>query len=164
MSKQRIIDYVMNTPGNTNPNVLNSLLDEEMNDLPDTSSASAGDVLSLNKDKEPIWMAPSSGGGMIYVDMASPSDNDPALLEQMMSDLRYGSERIYYTVYDGMLAPVLGFERSISGASKFGGAKADVMFISSDGMVKKTEFEIDAETFKGSMDEFYFTGLTKMEI
>lgn len=31
MSKQRIIDYVMNTPGNTNPNVLDTILDEEMN-------------------------------------------------------------------------------------------------------------------------------------
>ena len=30
MSKQRIIDYVMNTPGNTNPNVLDTILDEEM--------------------------------------------------------------------------------------------------------------------------------------
>lgn len=31
MSKQRVIDYVMNTPGNTNPNVLDTILDEEMN-------------------------------------------------------------------------------------------------------------------------------------
>jgi len=104
-----------------------------------------------------------SGGGMIYVDMVSPFDNDPALLEQMMSDLRNGSEKIYYTIHDGMLAPVLGFERSIGGASKFGGAKADVVFISSDGMVKKTKFEIDAETYKSTIDEFYFTGLTKAE-
>lgn len=73
MGKQRIIDYIMNTPGNTNPNVLNSLLDEEMNDLPDTSSASAGDVLGLDNDKNPVWTTPSSGGGMLEV-TATPDE------------------------------------------------------------------------------------------
>lgn len=31
--------------------------------LPDASSASAGDVLTLNNTKEPIWQAPQGGGG-----------------------------------------------------------------------------------------------------
>lgn len=31
--------------------------------LPDTASASAGDVLSLDSDKKPVWSAPSGGGG-----------------------------------------------------------------------------------------------------
>lgn len=34
-------------------------------ELPDTTSASAGDVLSLNSSKEPVWSAPSGGGGGI---------------------------------------------------------------------------------------------------
>lgn len=46
MSKQRIIDYVMNTPGNTNPNVLNSLLDEEM------SGSGGGDVVVAHITRE----------------------------------------------------------------------------------------------------------------
>ena len=31
--------------------------------LPDASSASVGDVLTLNNSKEPIWQAPQGGGG-----------------------------------------------------------------------------------------------------
>lgn len=36
---------------------------EDVGGLPDTSEASAGDVLSLDSDKEPVWSAPSGGGG-----------------------------------------------------------------------------------------------------
>ena len=32
--------------------------------LPDTTSASAGDVLTLNSGKTPVWQAPSGGGGL----------------------------------------------------------------------------------------------------
>lgn len=31
--------------------------------LPDASEASVGDVLTLDEDKEPVWSAPSGGGG-----------------------------------------------------------------------------------------------------
>lgn len=34
---------------------------EDAGGLPDTSEASAGDVLSLDSDKEPVWSAPSGG-------------------------------------------------------------------------------------------------------
>ena len=37
MDKQRIIDYVMNTPGNSNPAVLNSLVDQYVNKLPSSN-------------------------------------------------------------------------------------------------------------------------------
>lgn len=33
--------------------------------LPSTGSASAGDVLSLDEDKEPVWSTPSGGGPLI---------------------------------------------------------------------------------------------------
>ena len=36
-------------------------------ELPSTGSASAGDVLSLDEDKEPVWSTPSGGGGFDYV-------------------------------------------------------------------------------------------------
>lgn len=36
-------------------------------ELPSTGSASAGDVLSLDEDKEPVWSAPSVGGGIVVV-------------------------------------------------------------------------------------------------
>lgn len=32
-------------------------------ELPDTSEASVGNVLTLDSDKEPVWSAPSGGGG-----------------------------------------------------------------------------------------------------
>ena len=36
--------------------------------LPDTSEASVGDVLTLDSDKDPVWSAPSGGGNnVIYV-------------------------------------------------------------------------------------------------
>lgn len=37
--------------------------------LPDTSEASAGDVLSLDEDKDPVWSAPSSGGGAKVIEI-----------------------------------------------------------------------------------------------
>lgn len=36
-------------------------------ELPSTGSASEGDVLSLNASKEPVWSAPSGGGGEIVL-------------------------------------------------------------------------------------------------
>lgn len=35
--------------------------------LPSTDSASAGDVLSLDDNKDPQWAAPSGGGGVLVV-------------------------------------------------------------------------------------------------
>lgn len=35
--------------------------------LPDTTSASFGDVLALNNNKEAVWATPSSGGGVLVV-------------------------------------------------------------------------------------------------
>ena len=35
--------------------------------LPATTSASSGDVLSLNSDKKPVWSAQSGGGGGVVV-------------------------------------------------------------------------------------------------
>ena len=35
--------------------------------LPDTTSASFGDVLTLNNNKEAVWTTPSSGGGVLVV-------------------------------------------------------------------------------------------------
>lgn len=37
-----------------------------LNELPDTVSASEGDVLSLNASKEPQWSAPAGGGTKLY--------------------------------------------------------------------------------------------------
>lgn len=40
--------------------------------MPSTETASAGDVLSLDDNKEPQWAAPSGGGGVLVVEF----DND----------------------------------------------------------------------------------------
>lgn len=37
------------------------------NELPDTTGASVGDVLGLDSDKNPAWITPSSGGGVLVV-------------------------------------------------------------------------------------------------
>lgn len=36
---------------------------EDVNELPDSSSAYEGYILSLDEDKEPVWSPPSGGGG-----------------------------------------------------------------------------------------------------
>lgn len=66
LSTEDIVDYVIQSPQNTNPNILrgmvNTLVEEATgNALPDPSEASAGDVLALNEDKEPEWITKQSG-------------------------------------------------------------------------------------------------------
>lgn len=39
--------------------------------LPDTTSASFGDVLTLNNNKEAVWATPSSGGGVLSVSVVT---------------------------------------------------------------------------------------------
>ena len=39
--------------------------------LPDTTSASFGDVLTLNNSKEAVWATPSSGGGVLSVSVVT---------------------------------------------------------------------------------------------
>ena len=46
--------------------------------LPGTGTASAGDVLSLDSDKEPVWSTPSGGGGYYYIDVTTVMTNDGA--------------------------------------------------------------------------------------
>lgn len=40
--------------------------------LPSTGSASVGDVLSLDSNKDPQWAAPSGGGGVLVVNVTEP--------------------------------------------------------------------------------------------
>ena len=43
---------------------------EDVNEVPDSSTASAGDILELDSNKKPKWTTPSGGGGgnnIIYV-------------------------------------------------------------------------------------------------
>lgn len=47
MNKEEIISYVMETPGNTNPNVLRSLLDSDGGDLPPITSEDNGKVIKI---------------------------------------------------------------------------------------------------------------------
>lgn len=59
-----IIDYVMETPGNTNPNVLRGMLNNSGGNLPAITSDDNGDVLTVVDGK---WAkaAPSGGGGIL---------------------------------------------------------------------------------------------------
>lgn len=49
MNKEEIISYVMETPGNTNPNVLRSLLDSDGGGLPPVTSEDGGKVLTADE-------------------------------------------------------------------------------------------------------------------
>ena len=68
--------------------------------LPDPTSASAGDVLTLDSNKDPAWIAPSGGGGItkhtystfasLYADILAHSDgilvyNGPVLTSGSLS-------------------------------------------------------------------------------
>ena len=59
-----IINYVMETPGNTNPNVLRGMLNNSGGNLPPVTSDDNGDVLTVVEGK---WSkaAPSGGGGLV---------------------------------------------------------------------------------------------------
>ena len=47
-------------------------------ELPSTASASEGDVLSLNSSKEPVWSTPSGGGAITYIPVTFvESEPDP---------------------------------------------------------------------------------------
>ena len=40
---------------------------EDVNEVPDSSTAHAGDVLELDSNKKPKWSTPSGGGGFDYI-------------------------------------------------------------------------------------------------
>lgn len=63
-----IIDYVMETPGNTNPNVLRGMLNNSGGNLPPVTSDDNGDVLTVVDGK---WAkaTPSGGGGALVCTM-----------------------------------------------------------------------------------------------
>ena len=49
--------------------------------LPDTTSASFGDVLTLNNSKEAVWTTPSSGGGVLVVHLGDGNALDKTWAE-----------------------------------------------------------------------------------
>lgn len=53
--------------------------------LPPTGSASAGDVLSLDDNKKPQWSAPSSGGGVLVVNVTW--DGDTGTLDKTWQEI-----------------------------------------------------------------------------
>lgn len=59
-----IIDYVMETPGNTNPNVLRGMLNNNGGNLPAVTSADNGDVLTVVSGE---WAKAAPSGGALLV-------------------------------------------------------------------------------------------------
>ena len=56
-------------PATREEQYLEGIAENAQNVLPDATSASAGDVLSLDENKAPAWTTPtSSGGGMLILD------------------------------------------------------------------------------------------------
>lgn len=71
MDTEKIIDYTINSPNNTNPNVLRGMLNQLEQEaassvLPDPSEASVGDVLTKGEDGIE-WATPSRAAGSLYV-------------------------------------------------------------------------------------------------
>ena len=96
MSKQRIIDYVMNTPGNTNPNILNTLLDEEELDnkfiVTLTLTSETGGI--ADKSNKEIYEAIQAGKEIWFTGN--------------MSDMIGYFPLAYYTVIEGFQYPFIG--------------------------------------------------------
>lgn len=56
MEKEQIIDYVTNTPGNSNAAVLRGMLDQiKSSDLPSNENANEGDVLTVGENHVNEW-------------------------------------------------------------------------------------------------------------
>lgn len=67
--QEEFIEYLEDVIGVVNDSDL-----DVPNELPDTTGASVGDVLGLDDNKNPAWITPSSGGGVLVV-----TDTDGAL-------------------------------------------------------------------------------------
>lgn len=51
---------------------LDAIIKNSGSGLPSTEAASAGDVLSLDDNKDPKWAAPNGGGGVLVVNVTEP--------------------------------------------------------------------------------------------
>ena len=109
MKKEEVMDYVMNTPGNTNPNVLKPMLDElEGDKLPPITPSDAGKVLAV--DNSVVWVAESE---VFYFDVAydisdgsytAQSVNREELVDAINKGkrfaMRYTDENLLTTIID----------------------------------------------------------------
>lgn len=99
MSKKDIIDYVMETPGNTNKKVLGRLIDEvEGVKLPEVTEDDNGNVLTV---VEGVWdkAEPNggSGGGVFMVEMGPITDGST------VTELKATWQEIYDAFTSGKL-------------------------------------------------------------
>lgn len=102
MSKKDIIDYVMETPGNTNKKVLGRLIDEvEGVKLPEVTEDDNGNVLTV---VEGVWdkAEPNggSGGGVFMVEMGPITDGST------VTELKATWQEIYDALKAGKLVVV----------------------------------------------------------
>ena len=86
MTKEEILDYVMNTPDNTNRMVLNDMLDEFSNGFPSSGASSIivhytmegdgddGRIITIEEDWEGIAAVGEAGGLIIAQDRNGNSD------------------------------------------------------------------------------------------
>lgn len=125
-------------------------------ELPSTGSASAGDVLSLDSDKEPVWSAPSGGGGETkYVICSTVPSNDPSKLIVEFYDPDTENVLTLQDLIDG--GYTIAFGGGFASYFTVGGDSVDGYFF--DGMIV---YYIDASNRKfyiGESDSSY-TDLT----
>lgn len=124
MGKEDIIDYVMKTPENTNPNVLRSLLDSD-GGLPTVSSSDNGRVLKVNigepgdvswKGNVPTTIAlpftyDGTGNTIFYHGSELPDDD---VLQAIYNDGGFSLKLIAQGTYDDI---VICFARLVSAPS-----------------------------------------------
>ncbi len=97
MGKEEIISYVMETPGNTNPNVLRSLLDNEMDNrfiVTLTLTSETGGI--TDKSNKEMYEAALSGKTILFdIDFFGILCRVQATLAAKFNDLQYPSFNAY---------------------------------------------------------------------
>ena len=97
-----IINYIMETPGNTNPNVLRGILNNSNSGLPSVSNVDDGKVLTV---VDGAWAPAAASGGGVLVVHVEDGVLDKTFQEIVAADLAvlkadvddYGSTTLFYS-------------------------------------------------------------------
>ena len=118
-------------------------------ELPDATSASEGDVLSLNASKDPVWSTPSGGGGDVLVVTVTDGEDNTMVMDKTYSE-----------IYDAVFSNGVVFRYDESGMYSF--LHLDSIGTSSQAYVVICKFDTDTLIFTTDSSSGYpvHTGTT----